>query len=149
MSDWRASSETALRNYRVAIVSAEFNKEYSDVLLKNTLEGLLDNGITEDTISVVRVPGSFELPFSCARLLSDGKHDAIIALGILLRGETIHFDVVAREAACGIQQLNVLGKIPVVFGVLTCDTKEQIQNRLSLGSGFATTAIRMMNLMYQ
>lgn len=145
MSDWRIPSQTALKHYRVAVVSAEFNKEYSDLLLKNTLEGISSCGIAPHSVTVVRVPGSFELPFACARFLNSGNYDGIIALGILLRGATSHFEHVARATAQGIQELNLRGNIPVIFGVLTCDTPQQIEERLVLGNNFANAVVQMMN----
>lgn len=145
MSTWKSTDEVvAKKRTRVAIVAAEFNKEYVDTLLENTKKGLLDCGVKEKKIDIVRVPGSFELPFACKKMAQSRKYDAIIALGVIIRGKTIHFELVSNEAARGITELNLLLNTPIIFGVLACDTKKQVTDRLPLGEDFAKSAIKMM-----
>lgn len=112
----------------VAIVAAEWHTEVMDGLLDGALRGLAACGIAGPR--VVRVPGSFELPVACSRLAAD--HDALVALGVVIRGGTPHFDYVCGAAAQGLTDVAVRTGVPVGFGVLTCDTDEQARDRAGL-----------------
>ncbi|MGR3912963.1 MAG: 6,7-dimethyl-8-ribityllumazine synthase, partial [Gammaproteobacteria bacterium] len=109
---------------RYALVAADFYRDISDALVAGATSALIAGGVAHAQIRCVRVPGAFEIPFACKRLMPY-EYDAIIALGAVVRGETPHFDYVAGECARGIAQLNLLGETPVIFGVLTTDSMAQ------------------------
>jgi len=139
---------------RVAIAVARFNSFITDRLLGGALDGLRRHGVAEDAITVVRVPGSWELPVTIKALAESGKYDAVISLGAVIRGDTPHFDYVAGEAAKGLGQVMVSTGVPVAFGVLTTNTLEQAIDRAGAKSGnkgfdAATTVIEMANLLRQ
>ncbi len=137
-----------------ALVVGRFNSFVTERLLDGALDGLKRSGCKETDIEVVRVPGSWELPVVAAELARQKKHDAIICLGAVIRGDTPHFDYVAGEAVKGIGQVSVQTGIPVAFGVLTTNTLEQAIDRAGAKSGnkgfdAAIAAIEMANLMRQ
>lgn len=113
---------------RVAVVAARWHPTVMDGLLGGALRALAESGVTEPT--VVRVPGSFELPVAAARLAPE--HDAVVALGVVIRGGTPHFDFVCQAATQGLTQVSVGTGVPVGFGVLTCDDEEQALDRSGL-----------------
>ena len=119
---------------RYAIVVADFYRDIADALLAGAEGALAEAGVVREQITCVRVPGAFEIPHACARLMNE-KYGAIIALGAVVRGETPHFDYVAGECARGVMELNLLGKSPVIFGVLTTDTMEQARARADTDKG--------------
>ena len=136
---------------RFAIVVSRFNEFITERLLKSAYEGLLRAGADKKQLSIVRVPGSFEIPSAARSLAETGKYDAIICLGCLLRGDTLHYDVIANEVTRGIGQSAQETGIPHAFGVLTCDTLEQAIDRAGLKSGnkgldAALAAVEMANL---
>jgi 6,7-dimethyl-8-ribityllumazine synthase len=136
---------------RFALVAARFNQVIVDKLVEGAREGLRRHGVAEDDIDVVRVPGSFEIPLLAMKLGNSKKYAAVICLGAVIRGETDHYDHVAGNAASGILQAGLGSSVPVVFGVLTCETVEQALNRAGVKSGnkgfeAALTAIEMVNL---
>ena len=142
------------RELRVGIVVAQFNEAVTSRLLSGAREAAVRHGVREDRITIVRVPGSFELPHAAARMALTGLWDAIAALGCVVRGETAHFDLVAAEAARGIARVARESGVPVAFGVLTTNTVEQAMARSggALGNrGFDAmeTAIRMGDLSRQ
>jgi 6,7-dimethyl-8-ribityllumazine synthase len=118
----------ACEDLRVAVVAARWHQRVMDGLLDGALRALRDLGIEAPT--VVRVPGSFELPVA-ARALARG-HDAVVALGVVIRGGTPHFDYVCQGVTAGLTQVSVDSGVPVGFGVLTCDTEEQAVARAGL-----------------
>ncbi len=137
---------------RFAIIVARFNSFITDRLLAGALDALTRSGCPVDNIEIVKVPGSWEMPVVARELAKQKRHDAIIALGAVIRGETPHFDYVAGEAARGLAETAAETGIPVGFGVLTCNTIEQAVDRSGAKSGnkgfeAATTAIEMANLM--
>lgn len=139
---------------RFAIVAARFNQFIVDQLLGGCLDGLRRHGVAEDAIDVAWVPGSFEIPLVAQRLAASKKYAAVVCLGAVIRGDTSHFDHVAGEAAKGIAQASLTSGVPVIFGVLTCDTLEQAINRAGAKSGnkgfeAALSAIEMVNLLRQ
>lgn len=114
---------------RVAVVAAQWHTEVMDALVANAVKALAEHGIDEPT--VVRVPGCFELPVA-AHALARHRYDAIVALGVVVRGGTPHFDYVCRAATDGLTAVSVESGIPVGFGVLTCDTEQQAIDRAGL-----------------
>ena len=136
---------------RFAIVVSRFNAFITERLLQGALDGLKRTGARAESVEIMRVPGSFELPIAARTLAESGKFDAIICLGCLLRGETAHYDVIVNECARGIGQSAQETGVPHAFGVLTCDTLEQAIDRAGLkmgNKGFeaALTAVEMANL---
>jgi len=134
---------------RFAIVASRFNDEIVSGLLDGARDCLRRHGATDDYIDVVRVPGAFEIP-TVARVLV-GKHDAVVALGCLLRGDTPHFDFISSQVTNELSRVAVEAQAPVAFGVITCNTYEQAVARSSPGSGnkgweAALAAIEMANL---
>jgi 6,7-dimethyl-8-ribityllumazine synthase len=113
---------------RVAVVAASWHTAVMDGLLAGALRGLAECAVAEPT--VVRVPGSFELPVAAARLARD--HDAVVALGVVIRGGTPHFEYVCQAAAEGLTRVSVDTGVPVGFGVLTCDDEQQALDRAGL-----------------
>ncbi|MGO4385493.1 6,7-dimethyl-8-ribityllumazine synthase [Specibacter sp. RAF43] len=113
---------------RLAIVAASWHTEIMDGLLAGALRGAADAGIENPT--VIRVPGCFELPVAAARLAP--RYDAVVALGVVIRGGTPHFDYVCQAATMGLTEVTVRTGVPVGFGVLTCDTEQQGLDRAGL-----------------
>lgn len=137
---------------RIAIVVANFNDFITARLLDGARAALARNGVRDDDVTVVSVPGSFELPLVAKKLAESKRHDAVISLGAVIRGETDHYEHVAGEAAKGIANAGLASGVPVIFGVLTTDTLEQAINRAggkqgNNGYGAGLAAIEMANLM--
>jgi 6,7-dimethyl-8-ribityllumazine synthase len=134
---------------RIAVVVSRFNEEISKRLLRGALAALEEHGVQES--DVLWVPGSLELPVTALALAEKGNHDAIVCLGCVIRGETYHFELVAGQAAAGIMQVQLDTGVPVAFGVLTTDDKEQALARSgpknNKGAEAAEVAIEMANLM--
>nr|WP_206313874.1 6,7-dimethyl-8-ribityllumazine synthase [Streptomyces coryli] len=114
---------------RVAVVAAQWHDKVMDGLVEGALRALRELGIVEPTL--LRVPGSFELPV-VAKALADRGYDAIVALGVVIRGGTPHFEYVCQGVTMGLTQVSVDTGVPVGFGVLTCDTEEQALDRAGL-----------------
>jgi 6,7-dimethyl-8-ribityllumazine synthase len=145
----RAAANAA--GLRFALVVSRFNSFITDRLLAGAVDALESAGAEPDQITVVHVPGSFEIPLTAKKLAEAGRTDAVIAIGCILRGETAHFDYVASEVARGVQLAQLDTGIPVIFCVLTCDTLEQAIDRAGLKSGnkghdAGLAAIEMANL---
>jgi 6,7-dimethyl-8-ribityllumazine synthase len=113
----------------VAVVVARFNQTVTQRLLDGALDGLVRHGVAFDDIDVAWVPGAWELPAAARRLLGSDRYTALIALGAVIRGETPHFDYVSGEASRGLAQVSAEFDVPVGFGVLTCDTMQQADDR--------------------
>ncbi|HEY4106669.1 MAG TPA: 6,7-dimethyl-8-ribityllumazine synthase [Polyangiaceae bacterium] len=120
---------------RFAIVAARFNSFIVDRLVDGALDALRRHGAETANITIVRVPGSWEIPLVCARLANSDKVDAVIALGAVIRGSTPHFDYVAAEVSKGVAQAGLSSQKPVSFGVLTTDTIEQAIERAGTKAG--------------
>ena len=136
---------------KFGIVVSRFNEFISAKLLDGAIDTLIQHGVKDTDISVVWVPGSFEIPMTAQRIAASKKYDAIICLGAIIRGETPHFDFIASEAAKGVAQVAMNSDIPCVFGVVTTDNLEQAVDRAGTKSGnkgrdAAETAIEMSNL---
>ena len=137
---------------RIAIVVARFNDFITSKLLDGARAALERHGVADDGVTVVSVPGSFEIPLAAKKLAESGDHHAVICLGAVIRGETDHYEHVAGEAAKGIAAASLASGRPVIFGVLTTDTLEQAINRAGGkqgNNGYAAglAAIEMANLM--
>lgn len=110
---------------RCLVLVSRFNELVTDRLLEGARSCLLAHDVAEPDIDVVRVPGAFELPGAAAVAIRGGRYDAVVAVGCVIRGETPHFDYVAGEAARGLQELALAHGVPIGFGVLTTDTRDQ------------------------
>lgn len=116
---------TGAEGQRYLLIVSRFNELITEKLLTGARSALVQHGVAEDDVHVVRVPGAFEIPGAAGVALRHGGYSGIVALGCVIRGETPHFDYVAGEAARGIQVLAVAHDTPITFGVLTTDTREQ------------------------
>ena len=137
---------------KIAIVVSRFNETVTNALLTAALNKFVSMGVDSKNISIVRVPGAFEIPGTARQLInSSEKYDAILTLGAIIRGETSHYDVVVNAVSSGVASLAAQSDVPVVFGVLTTDTVDQAMNRSGLkhgntGASSAETTIEMINL---
>lgn len=120
---------------RFGIVAARFYRELSDQLIDGAKRALADCGVHASDIDVIDVPGCFELPLACRRLIDDRDYDGLVALGVVIRGETAHFDFVAGECARGIMSVQLESGVPIGFGVLTTDNLAQAQERADPARG--------------
>ncbi|OHB90734.1 MAG: 6,7-dimethyl-8-ribityllumazine synthase [Planctomycetes bacterium RIFCSPHIGHO2_02_FULL_40_12] len=139
------------KNKTFGIVVSRFNSFITKKLLEGAQDCLIRHGIKEEDIDVFWVPGACELPVTAMRLAKNAKHDGIICLGAVIRGETPHFDYVASEAAKGISEVGLTTGIPTIYGVITTDTLEQAIDRAGArggnkGAEAALTALEMVNL---
>ena len=137
---------------RFALVAARFNAAIVDPLLAGAQDAFARHGVAADRLDIVRVPGSFEIPLIAQKLAEGGQYEAVICLGCIIRGDTDHYDHVAGAATNGILNAGLKTGVPVIFGVLTCDTLEQAIHRAGAKSGnkgfeAAVTAIEMANLL--
>ena len=145
------SGERDAKGFCFAIVVSQWNEFYTSRLVYGALDALEKHGASVGDIEVFKVPGAFELPLACLKAAESGKFDAVIALGLVLRGETPHFDFVAGEAARGATQASLQSGVPVLFGVITADTVKQAVDRCgsrSANKGYeaAMAAIEVVNL---
>jgi 6,7-dimethyl-8-ribityllumazine synthase len=137
---------------RFALVAARFNQFVVEHLVGGAIDALKRHGVADDAIDLVWVPGSYEIPLVARRLAAGGSYAALVCLGAVIRGDTDHYDHVAGEAAKGVAQAALATGVPVIFGILTCDTLEQAINRAGAKAGnkgfeAALTAIEMVNLL--
>jgi 6,7-dimethyl-8-ribityllumazine synthase len=130
----------------VAVVVSRFNGDITTGLLESALSALRDCNVQEDAITVVPVPGAFELPLTALALAKTRRFSCVVALGCIIRGETPHFDLIASEAASGLQLAAIETGIPVAFGVIATETLEQAETRLDRGAEAARTALEMADL---
>lgn len=139
---------------RFAVVAARFNHFVVEQLVNGAFDACKRHGVSDDAVDVIWVPGSFEIPLVAQRLAASKKYAAVVCLGAVIRGDTDHYDYVAGGAANGVAQAALSTGVPVIFGILTCDTVEQAVNRAGAKSGnkgfdAAMTAIEMVNLLAQ
>jgi 6,7-dimethyl-8-ribityllumazine synthase len=137
---------------RFAVVAARFNAAVVDALLAGALDALKRHGVADDAVDVARVPGSFEIPLVAQKLAATGRYAAVICLGAVIKGDTDHYDHVAGAATSGVARGSLATGVPLIFGVLTCDTLEQAINRAGGKAGnkgfeAAVTAVEMVNLL--
>jgi 6,7-dimethyl-8-ribityllumazine synthase len=133
----------------VAIVASRFNGEITNKLLEAAIEELDEAGVRREAITVMPVPGAFELPLAAMALAKTRRYACVIALGCVVRGETPHFDFIASEAASGLQLAALETGVPVAFGVLTVDVVEQAEARVSKGAEAVRTALEMADAFAQ
>ena len=133
----------------VGVVVARFNGELTGELLARALDELERAGVGREAVTVIPVPGAFELPLAAMALAKTRRYSCIVALGAVVRGETPHFELVASEAASGLQLAGLETGVPVAFGVLTTDNEEQARARLDKGAEAARTALEMADVFSQ
>lgn len=139
---------------KFAIVVSRFNEFITNKLISGATDILTRHGTSEDDITIIWVPGAFEIPATAKKLAESGKYDAVICLGCVIRGATPHFDYVSAEVSKGVAAVGLSSKIPVTFGVLTTDSIEQAIERAGTkagnkGTDAALTAIELINLYAQ
>ena len=139
---------------KAALVASRFNDFIVSRLISGAIDALVRHGASEGDITIVRVPGAFEIPQAVSAMVRSGQHDIVVALGAVIRGSTPHFDYIAAEVAKGVAQTALQATIPVSFGVLTTDTIEQAIERAgskagNKGAEAAMSAIEMANLLKQ
>jgi len=137
---------------RFAIIASRWNARITDVLVAGARESLSGNGIADDAVDVIRVPGAWELPLAAARLAAAGQHAAIIALGCVIRGDTRHYEHVADGCADGLLRVSLDFRIPVLNGVLAVEQVEDAEARAggshgNKGEEAALSALEMVNLL--
>ncbi len=130
----------------VGVVVSRFNGGVTNRMLKVALDALVDAGVSQDAITVMPVPGAFELPLAAMALAKTRRYACIVALGAVVRGETPHFDYVAQECASGLQLAGIETGVPVSFGVLTVDTVEQAEARIPKAADAVRSALEMADL---
>jgi 6,7-dimethyl-8-ribityllumazine synthase len=133
----------------VAIVVSRFNGEITSRLLDRALAELAEIGVPREAVMVMPVPGAFELPLATIALAKTRRYACIIALGCVIRGETPHFDLIAGEAASGLQLAAIETGVPVSFGVLTCETREQAEERIDRAADAVRSALEMADVFSQ
>jgi 6,7-dimethyl-8-ribityllumazine synthase len=133
----------------VGVVVARFNGELTSELLARALDELERAGVGREAVTVIPVPGAFELPLAAMALAKTRRYSCIVALGAVVRGETPHFELVASEAASGLQLAGLETGVPVAFGVLTTDDEEQARARVDKGAEAARTALEMADVFSQ
>lgn len=139
------------QNIKVAIVAARFNEFIVSKLISGAVDGLKRHNVDDDDITLAWVPGAFEIPVIASKLAKSGKYDAVICLGVVIRGATSHYDYVCNEVSKGVAHVSLETGIPVLFGVLTTDSIEQAIERAGTKAGnkgydCALSAIEMVNL---
>ena len=148
------TGEATAAGLHIAVVASRFNPEIVDRLVAGALECLKSVGCNEGDVTVVRVPGAFEIPLAALRAAKTGRFDAIVAIGCVIRGETPHFEYISRECCRGLTICSMKTETPIGFGVLTVETDEQAEARSQPGQtnkGFeaAMAAVEMANLLRQ
>ena len=144
--------ETESQGFKIGVVVSRFNELITEGLLAGALNTLKEAGIADEAITLVRVPGSFEIPLAAQRLAQTGKLEAIVCLGAVIRGETPHFEYICLQASNGVREVALKYDLPVTFGIITADTVEQALARADVegrnkGSDAAISAVEMANLM--
>ena len=139
---------------KAGIVVARFNEFITGKLLSGALDSFARHGVDVADVDVAWVPGAFEIPLVASRMAESGEYDAVVCLGAVIRGATSHYDHVCAEVSKGVAQASLASGVPVIFGVLTCDTIEQAIERAgskagNKGSECAESAIEMANLLRQ
>lgn len=144
-------SADVLGHQRYAIVVADWNSEITFAMAQGAIDTLLKHGVAVDNIDLIHVPGTVELTYGAARIMKEERVDAVIVIGCVIQGETPHFDYVCQSVTQGVAALNAIGKVPVIFSVLTVLNQQQALDRCggklgNKGVEGAYTAIRMANL---
>lgn len=146
--------QLTLRDAKFCVLAARFNDRIVEDLVRGALDALRRHGVADSAVDLVRVPGAFELPLAAKKLARGRQYDAIIALGVVIRGATPHFDYVCGECAAGLNRVSLEFEVPIGFGVLTCDTVDQALERSGIkhgnkGADAALAAIEMVSLLRQ
>jgi 6,7-dimethyl-8-ribityllumazine synthase len=144
-------SPVAKSGLRICLVASRFNDLVVEPLIRGAEDALRRHGVKDDDVTLIRVPGAWEIPWACRQVASAGKVDAIVALGAVVRGSTPHFDYVAGEVAKGVAQVSLATGAIVTFGVLTTDTLDQALERAggkagNKGADAALAALEMVSL---
>ena len=144
-------SADVLERPRYAIVVADWNNEITYAMAQGAVDTFVKNGVPEENIDILHVPGAVELTYGAARVMKEERVSAVIVIGCVIQGDTPHFDYVCQSVTQGVAMLNAQGKVPVVFSVLTTLNKQQALDRCggklgNKGIEGAYTAIRMANL---
>ena len=139
---------------KVGLVASRFNEFIVSKLVSGAIDGLVRHGVDDDDISLMWVPGAFEIPVMAKKMAESGKFDAVICLGAVIRGATSHYDYVCNEVSKGVAQVGLATGVPVLFGVVTTENIEQAIERAGTKSGnkgydCALSAIEMVNLIHQ
>lgn len=150
LSDYDFNSVPDGKGMRVGIVVSEWNNKITGALLQSACDTLMKHGVREEDITVHTVPGSFELVFGSAQFVKSGLVDAVIAIGCVVRGDTPHFEYICQGTTQGLASLNADSNVPVVYGLLTCNTMEQAEDRCggilgNKGDECAVTALKMID----
>jgi 6,7-dimethyl-8-ribityllumazine synthase len=150
----QANLNKTYNGVRIGIVVSLFNSSITDRLYQGCLQSLLAHGVDKKDLTVVEVPGAFELPLVAKQLLSSNKFDAVIILGAVIRGETDHYDYVCQQVSAGCQQVSLEMKKPVIFGVLTTNNEDEALARVGgkhghKGDDAAQAALMMVDIMNQ
>lgn len=135
--------------WKIGIVVSEWNEEVTGALLEGAYNTLLKHGVEREDIIVKTVPGSFELVYGCSVMMEDTDVDAIIAIGCVIQGDTPHFDYICQGTTQGLAELNRMADVPVIYGLLTCNTMQQALDRCggalgNKGDECAITALKMI-----
>lgn len=132
---------------RFGIVAARYNPEFVDALLRQVREYLLQARVPENALALWRVPGSNEVPVAVAGMLASGTYDAVVALGVIVRGDTIHYEVIANSSAVALQQAALTARVPVINGIVVAENESQARERclgaVNRGAEFAWAALEM------
>lgn len=134
-------------SWRIGVVVAQFNQDITRQLYDSSLKRAADYKIKPDNIATLKVAGAVELPVALQHLAASGEFRALLAIGCVIKGETPHFDYVCKLASEGILRVQLDSKIPIGFGILTCDTKEQAQARANLGGEHLDAALQLAKVM--
>lgn len=139
------------KEIKIGIVAARFNEFITSKLLAGAVDGLVRHDVSEDNIHVAWVPGAFEIPLIASKMAKSGEYDAVICLGVVIRGSTTHYDYVCNEVSKGIASVSLESGVPVMFGVITTENIEQAIERAGTKAGnkgydCALGAIEMVNL---
>ncbi|MFA4891455.1 MAG: 6,7-dimethyl-8-ribityllumazine synthase [Candidatus Gracilibacteria bacterium] len=134
------------KDLKITILLPYFNEEIGLELYQNTVSTLEENEVKKENIKLVRVPGALELPFAAQKEIKSAKPDVVIALGVVIKGETSHYDYVCSETFRGLMDVQLKLETPIIFGILTCKNKKQAQKRaskngLNKGKSFALAAL--------
>ena len=149
LSDYNVHSVPDATGMRVGIVVSEWNEKITGALLDGACKTLVKHGVREESINIKTVPGSFELVYGSAAMIEDTSVDAVIAIGCVIRGDTPHFDYICQGTTQGLAELNRQAEVPVIYGLLTCNTMQQALDRCggalgNKGDECAITALKMI-----
>lgn len=134
------------KNLKIAVILPYFNESIGLKLLNSAKKELIKNNVQEKNIEIIRVAGALEIPFACQKTIKKKKIDAIIALGVIIRGETSHYNLVAKNTFQGIMEVQLKTGIPISFGILACDNTKQAKARINKGTQAALAALIQTSL---